>query len=252
MTTKHACPVPPDDPEKENGPTHRDNDKKDQASENAHRKDSENANDSQVEESGAEAVTLHSIGKDPSEHGASEKAELAAPCDQCLPSQAGNLDEFTGRVVNGKAETKRSHALISLDEMMAEMERKIWEPRLEKQIHFESLPGDSNIDFRLLFFEGRIFVSADEVAKAVNYAWDWELIVPFTAAKILETYDCELIEVPGPEIPADLDGAVEGRYIPLKVGLKYISTAGDLYYDRNELVTLLDEFEEHSSLAARG
>ena len=105
MKTTHACPVPPDDPGKENGPTHRANDKKDQVSENAHEEDSENANDSQVEESGAAIVPFDSTGKDPSEHGAVEDSdgesvhqEGAAPSlrDQILaarksPKEVGRL-----------------------------------------------------------------------------------------------------------------------------------------------------------------
>lgn len=58
MKTNATCPDPPGAPEKENGPTHRTNDKKDQSSENAHQQDSDNANDSQVDEAADESVSL--------------------------------------------------------------------------------------------------------------------------------------------------------------------------------------------------
>jgi len=69
---------PPDDPEKKNGPTHRDNDKKDQVSEAAHPKDNDDDTESQSDESGSATSSSTPLPKARSEEIDSDDSNAAA------------------------------------------------------------------------------------------------------------------------------------------------------------------------------
>ncbi len=119
---------------------------------------------------------------------------------------------------------------------------KNWVRRLEKEYHFEKLNGLHEPDYQLLFHQGRnILVLAVDAARAATWGAKLGLGVEFTAAEIIGTLDArEVIEVPGPEIPANAEGAIEGTYIPLESLCAILgSTLPD---DTSDFCTLLDEF----------
>jgi len=128
----------------------------------------------------------------------------------------------------------------------AAYEAKNWTRRLEKEFHFEIFPGGYDVDYSLLFYRGRnILVSAVDAARAATCGAGLGSQIQYTDAEFIRTLDArEVIKVPGPEIPANLEGAVEGTYIPLE-SLCVILHDSKMGYDASEFGILLSEFADN-------
>lgn len=145
-----------------------------------------------------------------------------------------NLYRASPTITHGRS----AEQMDSINEL-ADETTKGWEKRFRK-IHFEKFPGSHGGDFQLLFFRKSIFVSADDVARALTYLAS--SCIEYTATEIISALGIrDLIEVPGPEIPTHFEGAERGSYMPLEVlcGVLY---RGEMKSDALELANLLDEF----------
>jgi|GEM_PF-3552117 len=151
------------------------------------------------------------------------------PSNPSLSSQRGRLgipEEFADRIA-----------------LSPEIERRLWELRLEWDYHFEIIRGFNGEEVPLLFYERSIFVPADYVAQAATYGDGLGSKRKYTAAEIIKNLGIrESIEVPSPHVPDYLNQAVVGIYIPLEVlcSMLYDGLLGDC---SDEMVILLENFE---------
>lgn len=166
--------------------------------------------------------------------------------ENVTPKKGENFDEMlpsTPSLSSPKGTAEESEELGVRAAMAREDERKRWNARLNETFRFERFCGFDLVTFYLLFFEGQIYVSADYVARAATYGDGLGSEMGYTAAEIIGTLDWhQLIEVPGPEIPANSDGAVGGIYIVLEVLCSMLHD-GRLAHESRYFADLLDEFE---------
>ncbi len=175
--------------------------------------------------------------------------DISAISKKVTSQKHGIIDELVpsnpplpGGVLGGFAEQSRTNAIL------AERLRKIWEPRLEKEFHFEVCKSFCFGYFNLLFFRGLILVSADDLARAATSAWHLVPERAFKAAEILEIVDArDLIVVPGPEIPANFDEAFGGTYVQIEFLLALL-WGTEFRADTNEFYRLFGDFDDRKKL----
>ena len=130
--------------------------------------------------------------------------------------------------------------------MIAKCLREIWEPRLEREIHFEEFESFYEGDFHILFFRGQILVLSDDVARAVTLVDALGPDAEYSAAEIIDIVNvCDLIVVPGPGVVADFVAGDGGTYVPLEVLVSMLWDS-DCEFEEYALSFhgLLEEFEE--------
>lgn len=195
----------------------------------------------------------------PSVEGQPDVETQPAPADNCSwrteevpPTKAEILDEMGWTIpsLTSHFESLGFDADLAARVAIVRMEEaRNWGLRLEKDFHFEKFPGYDDEDCQLLFYRGRnILVSAVDAARAATCGSGSESKIELSAAEIIGTLDArDVVEVPGPEIPTNLEGAVEGTYIPLEL-LITILDQSKLEYYASQFAILLTEFadkEEH-------
>jgi len=162
---------------------------------------------------------------------------------EVLPSMASRVAHFESQEFSPDSEAE-------LAKFYKEIERN-WNLRLDTDFHFEELEGFCGVDYHLLFYRGRnILVSADDVARSTTCGAGSESQIGYSAAEIIGTLDArDVVEVPGPEIPKNLAGAVEGTYIPIELAVAILAQTEnrarrELREDVTRFSTLLTDFED--------
>jgi hypothetical protein len=145
-------------------------------------------------------------------------------------------------------EIHRENAELELmNARIAECFREIWEPRLEREIYFEEFESLYEGNYHILFFRGQILVLSDDLARVLTLVDDLGPDAEYTAAEIINIVNVrDLIVVPGPEVPANFDGAFGGTYVPLEVLVSMLwdtdCAFGD---DATDFQSLLTDFEKY-------
>jgi len=131
--------------------------------------------------------------------------------------------------------------------MLAEFFWKKWQPRLEKYVHFEKWVSLSayEVEFHILFFWGRILVSAADLVRAANLADDLGTDIEFTEAEIINTVDARDIIVV-PVHSENIAGAFGGTYIPLELLVAMLLESG-FADDVADFHSLIADFEERKA-----
>lgn len=118
---------------------------------------------------------------------------------------------------------------------------------LKRGIHFFELSLFSEVPYHFLCFRGRLLALADDVARVATLGFGLKSQINYSAVEIIGTLDIrEIIEVPGPEIPANFEGAVKGTYIPLEM-LSPMLYGGKFADDSLFISDLLNRFDEHKT-----
>lgn len=127
-------------------------------------------------------------------------------------------------------------------------ESEMFELWLKRGIHFfEFCTFSEELTYQFLCFQERLLALADDVARVATFGFGLKSQIKYSAVEIIGTLDIrEIIEVPGPEIPANFEGAVQGTYIPLEM-LSSMLYGGKFADDSSFFSHLLNRFEEHKT-----